>query len=44
MVMECIRESVTFIGIVFGIPGLLFGLFRAWQVFIAPTFRRRKRR
>ena len=45
MILECMREAAIYLGIVIGIPCVLFGLFRAWQVFrpVKP-FRKIKRR
>ena len=31
---ECLFETIVFLGISFGIPILIFGMFRFWQVFI----------
>lgn len=44
MLIECLREAAIYLGIAIGIPCVIFGLFRFWQVFAAPRFRRVKRR
>lgn len=31
---ECMTEMVMFMGLVVGVPCLIFGMFRFWQVFI----------
>lgn len=46
MLIECLKESAIYLGIVIGIPCVIFGAFRFWQVFIRPVkpFRRIRRR
>lgn len=44
MIIDVAREIAIYLGIVFGVPMMLFGLFRCWQVFGPVKQSRRWRR